>query len=154
MLWYRVGLLTGKKNYNSHVPVHLKASIYCIMLASLQVGWFVGRVTQKQLSGFPSNLDGGWVSACNRPHYLLVQILLKGQIQLSFPLTLPTFSLIFVGASGNDAWILTEKNQPNVRCRCLCEKSLKCHQDLMSFIRSCGCFKMKSDTDLSSFSLD
>lgn len=33
----------------------------------LVVGWFVNRVTQKLLKGFPQNLDEGWISVQNRP---------------------------------------------------------------------------------------
>ena len=33
----------------------------------LFVGWFVGRITRKLRNGFPQNLDGGHVSAQNRP---------------------------------------------------------------------------------------
>ena len=32
------------------------------------IGWFVSRIAQKQLNGFPQNLDGWWVSAQNQPH--------------------------------------------------------------------------------------
>ena len=35
----------------------------------LLIGWFVSRIKQKLLNRFPRNLDGGWVSAQNRPHY-------------------------------------------------------------------------------------
>ena len=34
------------------------------------VGWFVDRITQKLLERFPPDLDGGWVLAQNRPHFL------------------------------------------------------------------------------------
>ena len=32
------------------------------------VGGVVNRITQKVQSGFPGNLDAGWVPAQNRPH--------------------------------------------------------------------------------------
>lgn len=34
----------------------------------LSGGWFVSRISQKQLNAFPRNLGGGWVLAQNRPH--------------------------------------------------------------------------------------
>ena len=43
----------------------------------LFVCWFVSRITQQPLNGFPWNLDGGWVSAQNRPPLILVQIRVK-----------------------------------------------------------------------------
>lgn len=40
----------------------------------LSVSWFVCRITQKLQNWFPQNLTGGWDSAQNRAHWLLVQI--------------------------------------------------------------------------------
>ena len=45
------------------------------------VGWFVSRITHKLLN---RNLNEGWILGQNRPHSLLVQILIKGQIKEFF----------------------------------------------------------------------
>ena len=50
----------------------------------LTIAWFVSRITQKLLIGFPWILAGRWVSAQNKSHFLLVEILIKGQIQEFF----------------------------------------------------------------------
>ena len=42
------------------------------------VAWFFSRITQKLLNRFSQNLEGGWVSAQNRLHSLLVCIQIKG----------------------------------------------------------------------------
>lgn len=47
-------------------------------------GWFVSRVTQKLLTGFPWNLDRGWVLAQNRQHQLLVGLQIEGRAKNFF----------------------------------------------------------------------
>ena len=48
------------------------------------VCWFVTRITQKLLDGLPWNFDIGWVFTQYRPHWLLLWIWFKEQIQVSF----------------------------------------------------------------------
>ena len=45
------------------------------------VGWFVSRIAQKLLNRYKQRLDGGWLTAQNRPRQLFMQTCLKGLIQ-------------------------------------------------------------------------
>ena len=47
-------------------------------------GSFVSRITQKLLTGFPWNLDRGWVLAQNRQHQRLVGLQIKGRARNFF----------------------------------------------------------------------
>lgn len=44
---------------------------------TMSVCWFVTRITRKLLNWFPRNLNEGWVSVQNRPHYIFVEIRMK-----------------------------------------------------------------------------
>lgn len=69
----------------------------CFQLCPL-VGWFVKMITQKLLSGFPRNIDWGWVLAWNRSHYVLVRMWIKWPIQdFFFSLSLRHFFVNFSG---------------------------------------------------------
>lgn len=58
------------------------------------VCWFVSRATQTRLNRTPQNLDGGRISAQNRPQNLLVWIQIKeGSSSLSLTLCVLSFSL-------------------------------------------------------------
>lgn len=48
------------------------------------VCWFVTRIKQKLLDGLPWNFDVRWVFTQNRPHWLLLWIWIKEQIQVFF----------------------------------------------------------------------
>lgn len=50
------------------------------MFSPTSAGWFISRITQNLLNGFPWKLDGGWISTQDRTHELLVQLRIKGQI--------------------------------------------------------------------------
>lgn len=67
--------ITHPGEYYPHQGGNIFTSVH------LFVGWFVSR---KLLDGFPQNLDGARVAAQNRPHYLSVQLLKKGWIQVFF----------------------------------------------------------------------
>lgn len=48
------------------------------------VGWFVSSFAWELLNGFPRNFDWGWVSAQNRPQWILVWIMIDRWIQFVF----------------------------------------------------------------------
>lgn len=78
------------------------------MRSRMVVCWFVTKITKKLLSRFPRNFDGGWVSAQNRPNYILVGI---GNF---FPLLSTLhFLAIFLNFSENNTCILMEKKTKN-----------------------------------------
>ena len=82
---------------------------YVFTCVYLFVGWFGSRITQKIHNGFPWDLDGGWVSAQNRPHSLR-----SGQMKefLTISLTsnngcFSTIPISFISLiPGNKTWIL------------------------------------------------
>lgn len=56
-------------SFSLAVMVFAHVRLFCRMVG-LGFGWFVSRIRHKQLNGSPQNLDGNWVSAQKRPHYL------------------------------------------------------------------------------------
>ena len=67
--------ITHLGEYDPHLAGHIFTSVH------LFVCWFVCR---KLLHGFQRNLDGVWVVAQNRPHYLSLRLWKKGCIQVFF----------------------------------------------------------------------
>lgn len=76
-------LILNKRDAESLTFLHVQKTLKLVLLprgVCFQPGPFASRITQKPLNGFPKNLDGGWVTAENRPNYILVRIRIKGQI--------------------------------------------------------------------------
>lgn len=106
------------------------------MRSRMVVCWFVTKITKKLLSRFPRNFDGGWVSAQNRPNYILVGI---GNF---FPLLSTLhFLAIFLNFSENNTCILMEKKQKTSQLRWLGSVS-----DCFDVATTCGGFKSWSSS--------